>query len=399
VLRERAELVAVRHHDLLRKVTGRYAIETLVDFLHRRDNGPGYGVAEHQRQQKPAEGEPDDIDSGCFICGSARIDPAHHVRLGPIDELVRQSLEPISEGGQLRSLDLSRLAGSSVAGQLEHARGDAAEAGMILAKAAGRDAREEAVCIAVLAAFPDRVARRRNPGGAEVVFAGGGSATLARESAVRDAELLVAVDAEERRTTRANVLVRLASAVEPEWLLDLFPDDLAESIDVEWDPDRERVVAISRLTYQGLVLEESRRPPNASEAPAAAKLLASHAGPEMLLDPEALATLRGRVEAVAGAAPEHGLRKVEDADVRAALEALCEGLSSLEELRNAGVPQLVQLGETLHSWRNEIAAMWRFTRNNGITEGFHNKMELISRQAYGFRNFQNYRLRVKVLCS
>jgi len=32
--------------------------------------------------------------------------------------------------------------------------------------------------------------------------------------------------------------------------------------------------------------------------------------------------------------------------------------------------------------------MWRFTRNNGITEGFHNKMELINRQAYGFRNFE-----------
>jgi len=38
------------------------------------------------------------------------------------------------------------------------------------------------------------------------------------------------------------------------------------------------------------------------------------------------------------------------------------------------------------------------TRNNGITEGFHNKMELINRQAYGFRNFENYRLRVKLLC-
>ena len=42
--------------------------------------------------------------------------------------------------------------------------------------------------------------------------------------------------------------------------------------------------------------------------------------------------------------------------------------------------------------------MWRFTRNNGITEGFHNGMELITRQACGFRNFQNYRLRVKALC-
>jgi transposase len=39
----------------------------------------------------------------------------------------------------------------------------------------------------------------------------------------------------------------------------------------------------------------------------------------------------------------------------------------------------------------------RFTRNNGITEGFHNKMELINRQAYGLRNIENYRLRVKAL--
>ena len=39
--------------------------------------------------------------------------------------------------------------------------------------------------------------------------------------------------------------------------------------------------------------------------------------------------------------------------------------------------------------------MWRFTRNNAITEGFHTKMEVLQRQAYGFRNFQNYRMRVK----
>ena len=31
--------------------------------------------------------------------------------------------------------------------------------------------------------------------------------------------------------------------------------------------------------------------------------------------------------------------------------------------------------------------------------GFHRKMKLIQRRAYGFRNFENYRLRVKVLCA
>jgi transposase len=59
----------------------------------------------------------------------------------------------------------------------------------------------------------------------------------------------------------------------------------------------------------------------------------------------------------------------------------------------------VQLGQTLTSWATEIAMMWRFTRNNGITEGFHTKMEVLQRQAYGFRNFNNYRLRVKIMCS
>ena len=74
-------------------------------------------------------------------------------------------------------------------------------------------------------------------------------------------------------------------------------------------------------------------------------------------------------------------------------------LRDIAALRCCGLAPLVTLGDTLYSWREEIACMWRFTRNNGITEGFHTKMEVLQRQAYGFRNFQNYRLRVKVMCS
>src|SRR6476620_7949663 len=50
-------------------------------------------------------------------------------------------------------------------------------------------------------------------------------------------------------------------------------------------------------------------------------------------------------------------------------------LRSIEDLKNAGLAQLVQLGQTLSSWAVEIATMWRFTRNNGITEGFHTKQD------------------------
>ena len=74
-------------------------------------------------------------------------------------------------------------------------------------------------------------------------------------------------------------------------------------------------------------------------------------------------------------------------------------LRAVHELRQSGLAQLVTLGDTLHSWSEEIVRMGRFTRSNGITEGFHNKMETINRQAYGFRNFENYKQRVQVLCS
>jgi transposase len=74
-------------------------------------------------------------------------------------------------------------------------------------------------------------------------------------------------------------------------------------------------------------------------------------------------------------------------------------LAAIRELVDSRLPPLVSLGETLRSWAAEIATMWRFTKNNGITEGFHNKMETLARQAYGFRNFENYRLRVRVMCS
>ena len=74
-------------------------------------------------------------------------------------------------------------------------------------------------------------------------------------------------------------------------------------------------------------------------------------------------------------------------------------LSFIKQLKGAVFEPLIRLGKTLYKWRDEIVRMWRFTKNNGITEGFHRKMKLIQRRAYGFRNFENYRLRVRVLCS
>ena len=92
------------------------------------------------------------------------------------------------------------------------------------------------------------------------------------------------------------------------------------------------------------------------------------------------------------------LMRIKKVTARMAKRKIPDLLFANECLKDTPIPTLQTLGATLDSWKNEIVRMWRFTKTNSITEGLHNKMELISRRAYGFRNFQNYRLRVKALC-
>lgn len=199
---------------------------------------------------------------------------------------------------------------------------------------------EEALMLAVLAGWPDRLAKRRRPKSPEIVFAAGGSATLDETSVVHDAELMVAVDAEERR---GGVFVRLASQVEPEWLLEAVPDALSELDELQWNADAGRVERVTRLAVGNVVLEETRKPAEPSEE--SARVLAAAAlaaGPEKLEDPEALAGFKARIEQLRAAYPEAEFPAMDDAYVRRALERLCVGLRTFSEIREAGLLQAMQ---------------------------------------------------------
>lgn len=73
-------------------------------------------------------------------------------------------------------------------------------------------------------------------------------------------------------------------------------------------------------------------------------------------------------------------------------------MQMIHEFAECPFEGLKTLGKTLKDWLEPIVRMWRFRKTNSITEGFHNKMEMISRRAFGFRNFNNYRIRVLALC-
>ena len=205
---------------------------------------------------------------------------------------------------------------------------------------------ETELLISILAGYPDRVARRRKlsdktPGdNLELALAGGGSATLAPESLVRAEEFLVAVEAEERRgknfTRGTSTLVRLASAIEPEWLLDLFAERIRETSYVEWNAAAERVETVERLMYEELTLDESRKSAGAGEVVAGVLAEAAlSAGFEDLIDQEMLGRFLAQVEVTRQACPELDLPHLDEADARAAVVSLCAGRSSFAELRAA----------------------------------------------------------------
>ena len=83
---------------------------------------------------------------------------------------------------------------------------------------------------------------------------------------------------------------------------------------------------------------------------------------------------------------------------QACKERIPQLLALIQTLKQSGMQAALTLAKSLSEWLEEIVRMWRFTRNNGITEGFHRKMKLIQRRAYGFRSFNNYRLRVIAQC-
>jgi len=210
------------------------------------------------------------------------------------------------------------------------------------------EAFEQALLISTLAGYPDRVGRVRRPEtstgrtGREVVFAFGGSAVLAESSVLGAEEFVVAVDAEERTEgTRNRVLVRAASAVEADWLLDLFTDAIKDTLRVDWNDKQERVEVVRELTYGSLALEETRVTTfDEALEQRVAEVLAKAArarGMAAFVSGDGLERWFARVKFVQKHCPEIGLPLVDDDLLERAVRDASLGRRSFSDLRNADI--------------------------------------------------------------
>jgi ATP-dependent helicase HrpB len=115
---------------------------------------------------------------------------------------------------------------------------------------------------ALLAGYPDRVARRRAAGSPRLLLASGHGAVIGPESGVRDAEFVVALDVTAgKRGDMSEARVRMASAIDRDWLAPTH-----SMVEHTLDPDSGAVRAVSREYYDAIVLVERPVTPDAEEA-------------------------------------------------------------------------------------------------------------------------------------
>ncbi len=196
---------------------------------------------------------------------------------------------------------------------------------------------DDALLLSVLAGFPDRVAKRR--AGNQVLMSNGTSAELSGQ--VPAYAFMVAVDAEDRKE-RALPLIRMTARIEPEWLIDLFPERVRERSEVQWNEATQRVEAVSELLYDELVLQSSRdAQPDEKAASEMLARKALEAGIERFVDGEALEALLARVDFAGLDAP----------NIEETLSEVCGGLRSFAELKRVSanfIPLLEQKMEAHH---------------------------------------------------
>ncbi len=69
------------------------------------------------------------------------------------------------------------------------------------------------------------------------------------------------------------------------------------------------------------------------------------------------------------------------------------GLFSLDNWLNSAAQYFPSSQQTIKRWLDEIVAYFDNRTPSGVVEGINNKLKLILRSAYGFRNFDNFRVR------
>ena len=191
---------------------------------------------------------------------------------------------------------------------------------------------------ALLAAYPDRVARRRSIGaeqgissGGRGIMVGGRGVRLDSRSTAGGGELFLCIDVDSGGT---EALVRSASVIDESWLDLRLIRDIDEPF---FNPTLKAVVVRRRRYYEDLMLAES---PIACVPSAEVASILQHQARLNLANvfpakDESVAAFIDRVRFLTARMPELDLPLLDDASIDDVLQLLCQSRTSIADLRSA----------------------------------------------------------------
>ncbi|HTV61451.1 MAG TPA: ATP-dependent helicase HrpB [Verrucomicrobiae bacterium] len=206
------------------------------------------------------------------------------------------------------------------------------------------EVKDEALQKCVLIGFSDRVARRLDLGTLRCELVHNRRGVLARESVVQQKDLFVAAEIREveTRDKEVNTILSLATAIEQDWLRELFPEDLESELRVQFDSTQKRVVAAELLKFRGLALSAKRVDP--APADAAARILSEEILAGHLPLPNwdhAVEQWLARLNFLCTTCPELQLPPFTDDDKAHVIGQLCHGMASYKEIKERDIKPLV----------------------------------------------------------
>ena len=244
----------------------------------------------------------------------------------------------------LREIGVHGVAARQVGPLFEQFLRIAKDEGLNIERDSSMDIRnEDALRKCILIGFSDRVARIED-GSLRCDLVHGRRGTLARESVTRGKPLIVAAEIQEigGRAGEANTIVSLATAIEPGWLKELFPNDIRSVIRTRFETTTRSVQAAQVLLFRDLVLESKRMDPPAE---AAARLLSDEIVEGRLQLPNWDHSIEQwilRLNLLSEWCPDLELSPIRDDARRQILEQLCLGTFSYKEVKDRDVRQAVK---------------------------------------------------------
>lgn len=187
---------------------------------------------------------------------------------------------------------------------------------------------------ALLAGYPDRLAKRRSPGKSSALLVGGRAVQLGPTSGVLDPDLFLCIDVDGGST---DAVVRQASGVQRDWLDRSL---IEERVDLFFHPTQQQVVARRRTLWSDLVLEETPVAIPSDQREAASQLLFDHAIKSWSTifpceDDKMLRSIVERCRWLKSIAPELDLPDLSQSAMESVCRELCQQYQSLTELKKA----------------------------------------------------------------